>query len=154
MKFCIFLSLSISLIFYGIASPTQHEFRLENYFTGTHAFYSSDRIQSPHIINTIDLGFSFIYYVRSENAHIVRPLFKNIDGESITLDNNLDTNNILRRLGASEVSQSNFSELDILYAYSPKIPTYIIAHGQSINIQIVQRGNTTTIGWPVILGSY
>jgi len=147
------MSLCIVLIFYAIVVPPQ-EFRLENYFTGDFAFYSSERIQSPLVTHTTDLGFSFIYHTASQNATALRRNFTRIDGESVTMHRHKETRTILQRLDARKVSTSTIGEIDIVYAYTSRIPTFITKGGRRINIQIAHRSNRTTIGWPVILGSF
>ena len=152
MKFCIFLSLSICLIFYGVITPRQ--FGLENYFAGEYAFYSTDLVESPLVTRRQELGFSFIYFTRSEDAAELRRLFTRIDGESITLDIKQSTSEILKKLQARQVSRDRIGDLTTIYAYSPKVPTYIIVDGERINIQIAQANNRTLIGFPIILGSF
>ena len=153
MKFCIFSAICISLVFYGIVNP-QAEFQLEKYFYGEFAFYSAEKVESPLITRTVDLGFSFIYFTSSQNAGELRQYFSRIDGESVTVNSRLNTKSVLRELNAKEVSRSTIGELSIVYAYSPRISTFITQNGKRINIQIATREDRTTIGLPVILGSY
>jgi hypothetical protein len=130
---------------------------LETLGDGTFAFYSTDRVESPLVTDTIDLGFAFIYECKSADAAKVRALFNRIDGESIRLENyGGNTNRILKSLRARAVTASDFGT----YAYTPKIKAFITmtkssgAGNAHINLQIVQNQDVTIVGWPVILGSY
>ena len=153
MRFCIFMAGCISLIFYGIVSPSR-EFRLENYFTGEFAFHTTDNIQSSLITRTTNLGFAFIHHTHSYDAVYLRPRFSRIDGESITIREQLDAQDILTTLNARRISTSRIGEIYIVHAHTNRIPVFITHDGRRSNIQIAIRDSSTTIGWPAILGSF
>ena len=156
MKFCLFLSICISLTLSGL-SPTGNP-RLEildPHGRGTYAIYSAEDISSPLITYRTDLGFSYIYTLSPTHAAIVRALFTHIDGESLTLQNpTLTPGQILRTLGYHKVSASISSGPEITYAYSNRGQAFIRANNQRVNLQIAATTTQITIGWPVILGPY
>ena len=142
----------IILIFYGIMMP--REFRLENYFVGEFAFHSAKNVQSHLISHTANLGFAFIHYTTSTNATQLRRKIPRIDGESVTLNHQKSSQAILRKLRARKVTSNTIGDIEIVYGYSPRIRTFITKNNQRINLQIATRDNRTTIGWPIILGSF
>ena len=148
MKFCIFVSCCAALTFYSVAVPRNVD--LDGIAVGSYSFYSTDEITSPYITRVTDLGFSYIYECKSTDADKVRPLFSRIDGESITVDKGISTKKILKTLGARVVANSDFGT----YAYTPRNQTYIMQNNHKINVQIFHGEDTTTVGFPVILGSY
>ena len=151
MKLCIFIAVAACLVFYSIAGASDPQ--LEKLGQGEYRFYSTDIVSSPYITRTVDLGFSYIYVCDSADATKVRKLFTRIDGESITLANT-DKAAVLKRLNYQTVSVSEVSSIAVTYAYSPRGKTFITDNEQKINLQIAVSGRTTTVGWPVILGSY
>ena len=148
MKFCVFLSTCICFVIYGVGIPRSTQ--LETIADGIYSFYSTDRVESPYITNTIDLGFSYIYECQSTDASKVRQLLNRVDGESILFTTDISKRKILDHLGARIVSVSGFG----IYAYTPRTNNYITNNNRKINIQIAQKGNKTVIGSPIILGSY
>ena len=151
MKLCLFVAFAACLVFYsvaGVASP-----HLETLGHGEYSFYSTDVVASPLITNTTDLGFSYIYNCNSKDAPKVRKLFTRIDGESIELES-ISADKILRTLNHRAISQTQISDVKIVYAYSPRGSTFIKDGNSKINLQIAVNNQTTTVGWPVILGSY
>ena len=130
------------------------EFRLEDFFTGDMAFHTAEYVQSPHITHTVNLGFAFAHHAQSHDATALRPKISNIDGESVRMDFYKDTRTILRTLGARKISQTRIGDIKITHAFAPRIPTFITKDGARVNVQIAHRANRTTVGWPVILGSF
>jgi len=122
--------------------------------SGYFSIYSRDTVRSPLIIRRLDMGSGFIYTTRSEDAATLRQKFNTIDGESITLDRHVPTRDILAVLGHTKVSSRTDSVMTITYAYSGRGRDFIEHGGSRINLQIAHRGNRTTVGWPVILGSF
>jgi len=151
VKLCIFVATCACLVFFSIAGAVNPS--LENLGSGEYCFYSTEIVSSVYITNTTDLGFSYIYHCNSINAAKVRKLFTQIDGESITLKDK-SARTVMQKLGYRFVSQSRISDVVSVYAYSPRGEAYIQSGGQKINLQIAVNGRTTTVGWPVILGSY
>jgi len=143
--------MSACLVFYSIAGTSDPQ--LENLGHGEYSFYSTEVVSSPYITKTTDLGFSYIYVCDSRDAAKVRPLLTRIDGESITVTN-IDKAAVLKKLKYRTVSQSDVCSVAVIYAYSPRGETFIRNGRQKINLQIATNGQTTTVGWPVILGSY
>jgi hypothetical protein len=121
---------------------------------GNYSFYSTETVQSKYFTNVIDLGFSYIYECESTNANRVRPLFKNLDGESIRLNAEESIDAILKKLDAIVVSQSTIGDLKNIYGYTARNAQYITEKHRKINLQIAVNNNAVTIGFPVILGSY
>jgi len=134
--------------FAGVADP-----RLEILGDGEYRIYSTEWVENDLITNTTNLGFSYIYHLKSHNAAEVRKLFTKIDGESITL-NNISKTTVLKKLGYKIVANSNIDNIKITYAYSPRGKTFIKDGAQKINLQIAKNKDTLIVGWPVILGSY
>ena len=127
---------------------------LDEIAVGTYSFYSTDEIKSPYITNTIDLGFAYIYECASSDAEKIRRLFKRIDGESISFDTAISTRKILDMLNARVVSTDNTHGMEMVCAHNPRQRNYIVEGGRKINLQIAKSKDKTTIGIPVILGSY
>jgi len=151
MKFCLFITLCTCLVFHGVAAAENPA--LEKLGDGEYSFYSTEIVSSSLITKTTDLGFSYIYTCNSKNAAKVRALFTRIDGESITIENTT-AKRILQFLKYQKISETKISNVKTIYAYSPRGQVYIQNAGQKINLQIAVNNQTTTVGWPVILGSY
>jgi hypothetical protein len=147
----LFITIATCLVFFSIAGAVNPQ--LETLGHGEFRFYSTDAVSSPYITKTVNLGFSYIYYCDSRDATKVRALFTRIDGESITLKGK-SARAITQKLGYRVVSESRISNVVSVYAYSPRGQAYLQSGGQKINLQIAVSGQTTTVGWPVILGSY
>ena len=146
-KFPLYIALCISLIYYSVAATENPA--LEVLGEGTYAVYSRQDVKSVFATRRVSSGIGFIYYADSGNAAALRAKFIHIDGESIEIRNKT-ARQIFRKLGYREVSSSG----DIYYGYSPRGLTFIKSDGQRINLQVVERGGMTVVGWPVILGSY
>jgi len=143
MKFPLFITLCISLIYYSTAVAENP--RLEILGDGELAIYSREIVHSPLVTRRVTSGIGFIYYTDSGNAAALRAKFNNIDGESIVLSG-ISASQIFKTLGYREVSLG--------YGYSPRGLDFIKVDGQRINLQVVERNGTTVVGWPVILGNY
>ena len=151
MKLPIYLALCVSLIYYTTATVSNP--CLETLGEGEYCIYSTQAITSPLVTKRNDLGFSYIYYCDSGDAARLRSLFDSIDGESITLTNT-NASSVLAKLHYQEVSQLTLGETQLIYAYSPRGKSFIMDNNTKINLQIVITGGITTVGWPVILGSF
>jgi hypothetical protein len=152
VKFCIYVAACISLIFYGFTDTFNP--RLERLGSGDYFFYSTETVSSPYITNTVDLGFSFIYRCRSEDAGKLRQNFTRIDGESIVLDGSISVRAVLQKLNYNIVSRSYIGAGETVYAFSGRGKDFIRNGTKKINLQIAFNGEKITVGWPVILGSY
>jgi len=151
VKFCIFISGCICLIFYSFATVADPQLEILGH--GEYCFYSTDIVTSEYITKTTDLGFSYIYHCDSKNAGKVRKLFDHIDGESITLEGS-SVQAVLKKLKGRIVSQSSIGEIQTIYAYILRGNTFIKNGRQKMNLQIANNGTALIAGWPVILGSY
>jgi len=144
MKISLYITLCVCLI---IASIYRDDHvKLETLGSGEFAIYSTQDIQSPLVDRRIQTGLGFIYFTHSSNANQLRQKFTQIDGESIRLDRPKTSSQIFRLL--------NFQKLCNNYGFSNKMPVHITANGQRINLQVSNRNGVTTVGWPVILGSF
>ena len=154
-KFFLYIALCVCLIYVNFAN--QRDPALEILGQGEYCIYSRDNILlNPTavdlIIKRIESGIGYIYYCKSQDAKTLRPLFFKIDGESLSLCNTSQSaNTILRKLKYKAVSSDISGNL---YGYSDYGKTFVKNGNKKINLQISIRNNTTTIGWPVILGSY
>lgn len=142
-KFPLYIALCAVLIFYALAAVENPS--LEILGEGTYSIYSRQDVSSPLVTRCVSSGIGFIYYAHSKDASALRALFDHIDGESIEIPG-ISARQVFKKLGAKEVSSG--------YGYSPKWRDFIKVGGQRINLQVVERGETTVVGWPVILGSY
>jgi len=143
MKLPLYIALCVSLLYYSI-SVTDNP-RLELLGEGEYAIYSRDDIHSSLVERRVASGIGYIYYTTSANAPALRTLFTNIDGESIVLPR-ISGRQVFKKLGYQEVSPG--------YGYSPRGRDYIKVDGQRVNLQVVERNNSTVVGWPVVLGTY
>ena len=149
-KFILFLALCICLVtwHYGtLCNP-----HLESLGDGEFRIFSRELVHSPLIENRIATALGFIYITSSQNAHILRAKFTHIDGESITLFTPQSADQIIRRLGYHVVESSHGSVIRTTYAHSARGRNFITSDGRRINLQIIERGNVVTVGWPVVLG--
>ena len=137
-KFAIVIIVFLILIS-GI--KTESEFSLLNYFSGEYIVYTSKAGSE----NSINLGFC---YVNS------KPVKDYIIGESITVKN-LEVSSAIKTLN-SRVIKTEYLEdnMIIIYAYSNLIKDSVDLFGRKVNLQIAIKGDETTIGWPLILGSF
>lgn len=146
-KLILYITACLCLIYTSLTDVQNP--RLEILGSGEYCFYSRDQINSSLITKKIDSGIGFIYYCDSSNAGVLRPLFEKIDGESITLKKTSPTK-ILKLLNYNKVSSTS----EVYYGYSNRGKAFIKNGNTKINIQISSRDGITTVGWPVILGSY
>lgn len=88
-------------------------------------------------------------YVRSINN------IKNVTGQSITLLNDDTTaNKIIERYGFRQVFVEKGDGFCSRYYYSNRIKTYVYIKGKKINLQINERGEYLTMGYPIIFGGF
>jgi hypothetical protein len=151
MKFCIFAAACVCLIYYSLTVHTNPT--LESLGAGEYTIYSRENVQSNLVTRRIDTGLGFMYFTHSQNAAALRALFRNIDGESITLTN-INARTILKKLNYSRVSTSFDGIMQITYAYSNRGHQFITVNNSRVNLQIAETHNRVTVGWPVILGTF
>ena len=100
--------------------------------------YSSS---SNAVIKTVDVNeFYFI---------------SNLKGECVKLKaEDFDLENFLSGYGAQVVLTESFDGGKSYYAYSPKIRYRESVCGKQVNLQVAIRGQTVTVGSPIIYGSF
>ena len=151
-KFILFGTLCVALVaqhFLVMENP-----QLETLGAGDFFIYSREVVVSPLVLERTDVGFGFIYRARSENAAELRAKFNHIDGESLLLDKQMSARDVLWLLGHEKTSQQTSAGMVVTYGYSGRGRDFIVAGGERVNLQIVERGGRTKVGWPVILGSF
>ncbi len=75
-------------------------------------------------------------------------------GETLTLKNQNDVNKIVNDLKAKPVFCYSSTNGESRYYYSDKIRIYKIIDGKKVNLHIHVENNKTTVGSPIIYGSY
>jgi len=138
MKKIIVFVLLITILFY--AKNNSNNFSLLNYFSGEYCAYSTQESE-----NCISLGFCNISQTKDDASYVI--------GESIKIKN-LEINTALKTLKAKVVKTEHLNNITIIYAYTPLINTSLIEKNKQINLQIAINNEYTTIGWPLILGSF
>lgn len=151
-KLCLFLAFCAALVFYHFETLSNP--KLETLGAGYFRIYSREDVCSPLVTNRRSIATGFIYVTRSENADELRNKFTHIYGESIILDEYMPKHEVLRALGYRAVLQQNNHMMRITYAYSGRGRDFITENNNRINLQIASRNGVTTVGWPVILGSF
>ena len=148
------MSLCLALIIVGVLSPSR--VRLEDITNeGVFRIYSTDVVYSPLIVSRTSVGFAFIYHVCPSNVQDVRKLFTRIDGESISFCSSKKcVDGVLRLFGARVISTSQIGNIESTLAKTRQNDRFIVADGQRVNLQIAVSGERTTVGWPLILGSF
>ena len=137
-KLLIFLLL-IMVLFY--TNKTSKPFSLTDYFSGEYISYSDNATSE----NSISLGFCYINNNEKSSYTI---------GESIT-SNNLEISSAIKTLKANVIKTEYLENgTTVIYAYSPLISKSVTLNNNMVNIQIATNNTQTTIGWPLILGSF
>jgi len=153
-KFPLYVALCVSLIYYSFATTANP--RLEVLGEGEYAIYSREDVKSSLVDRRVSSGIGFIYYVDSKDVAELRGKFAKIDGESIVISGK-SAREIFKKLGYTLVDGRDSSTslgMTSYYGYSPRGLLCIKSGQQKINLQVVERGATTVVGWPVVLGSY
>jgi len=148
-KFLVFAAVCISLVFYHFA--TMDNPRLELLGAGEFRIYSRQDVDSPLVTNRISIATGFIYVTCASNAAELRDKFTQVDGESITLANHMSARDVLSRLGHVLVDQHTSAIMQTTYAHSNRHRASVRNGNYRVNLQIIERGGVTTVGWPVIL---
>ncbi len=79
----------------------------------------------------------------------------NVKGECVKLKaKDFDLENFLSGYGAQVVLTESFDGGKSFYAYSPKIRYRETVCGKRVNLQVAIRGQTVTVGSPIIYGSF
>lgn len=139
MKKLIVFFILVMVLFY--ANKTQQTFTLTDYFSGEYTTYSN----TPASDNSVNLGFCHLN-ANEKTASTI--------GESITTTN-LEVSTAIKTLKANVVKSEYLENGTIvIYAYSPLINNAVKVNNKKVNLQIALTDNITTIGWPLILGSF
>ena len=137
-KIIIFLIL-IMVLFYS--HNYKNDFTLTDYFSGDYSYYSNTKNE-----DSLNLGFCYLSKTKLKNSSTM--------GESITCKN-LEVANAIKVLNAKVVYTEYFENgTTVIYAYSPLINKTVKVKNKNINLQFAITNNSTTIGWPLILGSF
>ena len=135
MKKLILFILITNIILINMQST---QFTLKDYFNGEYFCYTSANICGT------DLGFCKL--TTSNNNEKI--------GESVKI-HNLELGSALKTLNAKVIKTEYLSnDTIIIYAYSNLIPTNVKLFNTNVNIQFAIKDGFTTIGWPLILGSF
>ena len=139
MKKLIIVFALFFVLFYS--ANIKPKFSLLNYFSGNYACYTEQKLSS----DSTNLGFCYLNKTTPKN---------NLLGESIVIEN-LEIGAALSTLNASVTKTEYLSDgTTVIYAYSNLIPTSINLNNEKINLQIATKNDISTIGWPLILGSF
>lgn len=77
------------------------------------------------------------------------------EGQCVRFDgSDLDVEKIIKRLRVEKVYEQELSGIFVIYGYSPRLGEGVYLDGKKVNIQIAKRGETVTVGTPLIKGSY
>ena len=153
VRFVLFLTLCFALVgyhFLTLANPRFESLGMD----GTVYFFTRDDVRSDLVKSRTQIATGFIYRADVGNASLLRKKFTHIDGESIVINGYVDVSIILRQFGHRVVRTQYTAQTRIYYAFSGSFRSFITSGGDRINLQIAKRAGRTTIGWPVILGSY
>ena len=151
-KLFVFVAVCVSLVVWHFGNLSNPQ--LEKLGSGTVQIFSREHIESPLALARQDLGFAYVYSVRSDNTAALRAKFSVIDGEAITLDNFKNPRVIMQKMNVNyRFSQSN-QFMKVIYGYSGRGRDFVTRGRERINIQIAVRDGRVTVGWPVILGSF
>ena len=119
---------------------TKSNFSLLDYFSGEYTAYTSQELN-----NSIDLGFCYMN---------VQPVDSEVMGESMVMFN-FEIGSALDKLNANVVKTEYLHDgTTVIYAYTKLINEKVEVDGKKVNLQIATKEDKTTIGWPLILGSY
>ena len=152
IKFVMYVTLCVCLIFWHFAHLQNPA--LEVLGAGEFRIYSRQKVESHLISRRIDIALGHVFITASYNANALRAKFTHIDGESITLNWRIPARYILNKLGYHKIESQTIHRMHITYAYSARGRDFITSGSDRINLQIVERANSTTIGWPILLGGY
>ena len=150
--FALFIAGSFALVlvhFTSLENP-----RLEVLGAGELRIHSRQHIESPLISRVYQTALGFTYITSSDSATLLREKFHTIDGESFTPERKMSKREILNILGHQIVETQANHIVQTTYAFSNRGRDFIMSGTRRVNLQIAQRDNQITVGWPVILGSF
>ena len=135
MKKIILIIAIANILFYNM-QPT--DFTLKDYFSGEYYCYTTADVKG------LNLGFCSASTLNTTNKI----------GESIKIKN-LEIDSALNTLNAVVVNTEYLNDgTVIIYAYTKLINQKVELNNTNVNIQLATNGTDTTIGWPLILGSF
>ena len=101
---------------------------------------------------------TFYLHSASSQAQIKRTLslsdFDDIKGESITLNEKIDLESVLKKYDAYIVMEETCGETTSYYCYSPRFFRGVTLGGKRVNLHIAIGAETTTLGTPIIFGGF
>jgi len=125
-------------------------------YEGTYTFYTMEQFEDDRV-DIVQSGNGFLINCDNNLAsEIYNSLNKEyLQGESFSFSGDVqDVYSILSNLNVTQNKVEQFSDLYIVYGYSPLLENSVEVDGEQINIQVALRENIVTIGTPLILGSY
>ena len=125
------------------------------------ALFATD-IRSGTKIN-IEGKHTLYFYSCSSNCSIVDVdedseypivyLKSSLKGESVVTEKRF-AEKYLNEKKATKVFSENLADITNEYYYSPLIPVYKLINGQKVNVHVSEKKGVTTVGVPLIFGSY
>ncbi len=107
---------------------------------GRHTMYFGSTSSDCKIVDDVDEGAIY---------------FKNrLAGESVKVYGNFDEKSFLSKMHARLVFEEIGENFRCGYYYSPKIRGYKSINGKKVNLHIAVTESGTTVGTPIIFGSY
>lgn len=135
-----FIAISLFLILISGTSQTK-QFTLLDYFSGEYTVYTSNSLGE----DSVNLGFCYMNSVEVKDCVV---------GESLVIEN-FEVGSALKILKAKVVKTEQLENgTTVIYAHTNLINEKIKVSGENVNLQIAIKDNKTTIGWPLILGSF
>lgn len=120
--------------------PKTNTFSLLDYFSGNYTVYTSLAGEE-----CVDLGFCYM------NS---KPVKEGVVGESVRVEN-LDISAAIRTLNAKVIKTEYLDDgTTVIYAHTNLINKHVVVEKKKVNLQIAFKDEITTIGWPLILGSF
>jgi hypothetical protein len=118
-------------------------------------YYCFTKVEDLQNAQVLDNGVGSIVICSIENCQSVKRQIENISGESVSFYADYDYfENSINLLDAKIVFYEQIDNMRLVYAFSSKIGGYVRVNNQKVNLQLVYKNGTVTIGTPIILGSY
>lgn len=124
---------------------------------GEVSYYTKYAAGDVRYATVVQNGRGSIVTCDFSNYKSVRSSLNDISGVSIRFRGDYsDVESLISQLEIKSVAAESLDEYGIVsyYGFTFKLRNRVYADGKYINIQIVLSGNTITIGYPIILGSY
>lgn len=122
-------------------------------FSGGKVYFCTNSVCDLVETVTVKNGKGYIISADTKLARKVQNTISKADLEGIAVryDGQFDCEKYLRKISAKVLYEEVACEYAYVYAYSPKFSRSVTYKGQKINVQIAKTGDTTTIGYPLIL---